>query len=166
MNPRAANVPILPTMIPPTKYRSFSIGTPFGQGRRNTRLVSLFSLRYDNFLTTRTSAQINQVCIKDTAYLVSRRSSEQKAGDKPSIIFCSGNRKWGKRAKGAVPDKASDDSTYGCSKPLSQPYGIGHAYIAASRTLPCTFSYKHGPFFLVRTSCNNSNNMAGSSSSR
>ena len=63
---------------------------------------------------------MNQVCVKDTAYLVSRRSSEQKAGDKPSVIFCSGNRKRGERAKGAVPDKASDDSTYGCSKPFSQ----------------------------------------------
>ena len=108
---------------------------------------------------------MNQICIKDTAYLVSRRSSEQKAGDKPSVIFCSGNRKRGERAKGAVPDKASDDSTYGCSKPFSQSYGIGYAYITASWALPCTFSYKHGPFFLVITSCSSSNNMAGSSSS-
>ncbi len=108
---------------------------------------------------------MEQICIEDLAYLVSRRGSEQKAGDKPSVIFYSGNRKLSERTKGAVPDKASDDSTYGCSKPLSQPYGIGHAYIAASRTLPCTFPYKHGPFFLVRTSCSSSNNMAGSSSS-
>ena len=109
---------------------------------------------------------MNQICIKDTAYLVSRRSSEQKAGDKPSVIFCSGNRKLSERAKGTVSDKASDSSAYGCSKPFSQPHGIGHAYIAASWALPCTFSYKHDPFFLVRTSCSSSNNMAGSSSSR
>ena len=43
----------------------------------------------------------------------------------------------------AVPDKASDSSAYGCSKPFSQSGGIGHAYIAASWALPCTFSYKH-----------------------
>lgn len=68
---------------------------------------------------------MNQIRIKDTAYLVSRRSSEQKAGDKPSVIFCSGNRKLSERAKGTVPDKASDSSAYGCSKPFSQSYGIG-----------------------------------------
>ena len=61
---------------------------------------------------------MNQIRIKDTAYLVSRRSSEQKAGDKPSVIFCSGNRKLSERAKGTVPDKASDSSAYGCSKPF------------------------------------------------
>ena len=55
---------------------------------------------------------MNQIRIKDTAYLVSRRSSEQKAGDKPSVIFCSGNRKLSERAKGTVPDKASDSSAY------------------------------------------------------
>ena len=94
-----------------------------------------------------------------------REKIEQKAGDKPSVIFCSGNRKLSERAKGTVPDKASDSSAYGCSKPFSQSYGIGHAYIAASWALACTFPYKHGPFFLVRTSCSSSNNMAGSSSS-
>ena len=97
------------------------------------------------------------------SYLVSRESSEHETGDKPSVFSCG----WYQRnATGTVPDKTSDDSTYGGSKPFTQSGGIRLAHISASWTLPDASSYKHDLLFLVRTSCNSSNNMAGSSSSR
>ena len=120
-------------------------------------------LIYIDFLTVRTSVHTDQVHIEDLSYLVSRGSPEQESRNKCPILSC---RWYQRNATRAVPDKTSDDSTYGGSKPFTQSGGIRLAHISASWAPPEASSYKHGLLFLVRTSCNSSNNMAGSSSSR